>query len=145
MLTLVLALLYLVGSSMMFRFLDISFFPKAEQPNLMIQASLPEGSSLEKTDEVARYMEQVLDTLPEVRYYATNVGHGNPQIYYNVFPRRQDIRYAEIYVELYEFDPEAFALTLARLREEFDLYPGHASGSRNLNRGSPMMPRFRYF
>lgn len=136
-LTLVLALLYLAGSSVMFRFLDTSFFPKAEQPNLMIQASLPPGASLDKTDEVARYIEQVLDTLPEVRYYATNVGHGNPQIYYNVFPRRQDIRYAEIYVELYEFEPEAFALTLARLREEFDLYPGARIRVKEFEQGIP--------
>ena len=48
----------------------------------------------------------------------------NPQIYYNVIVRRQDIRYAEIYVELYEFEPEAFAGTLARLRQEFDQFPG---------------------
>jgi multidrug efflux pump subunit AcrB len=137
LLTLVLALLYLAGSSMMFSLLDISFFPKAEQPNLMIQASLPEGASLDKTDEVASYIERVLDTLPEVRYYATNVGHGNPQIYYNVFPRRQDIRYAEIYVELYEFEPEAFAGTLACLRQEFDQYPGARIRVKEFEQGIP--------
>jgi len=136
-LTLVLALFYLAGSSLMFSFVDISFFPKAEQPNLMIQASLPEGSSLDRTDEVARYVEGVLDTLPEVRYYATNVGHGNPQIYYNVFPRRQDIRYAEIYVELYEYEPEAFAGTLALLRNEFDQYPGARIRVKEFEQGVP--------
>jgi multidrug efflux pump subunit AcrB len=137
LLTLVFAMFYLVGSSLMFSQIDISFFPKAEQPNLMIQASLPEGSSLKKTDEVARYVEAVLDTLPEVRYYATNVGRGNPQIYYNVFPRRQDIRYAEIYVELYEFEPEAFAATLARLRKEFDLFPGARIRVKEFEQGIP--------
>ena len=137
LLTLVFALLYLLGSSLMFSQIDISFFPKAEQPNLMIQASLPEGSSLEKTDEVAHYMEGVLDAFPEVRYYATNVGRGNPQIYYNVFPRRQDIRYAEIYVELYEFEPEAFAATLARLRQEFDHFPGARIRVKEFEQGIP--------
>jgi multidrug efflux pump subunit AcrB len=137
LLTLLLAFLYLGGSSLMFRYVDVSFFPKAEQPNLMIQASLPEGSSLEKTDEVARYIEGVLDTLPEVRYYATNVGQGNPQIYYNVFPRRQDIRYAEIYVELYGFEPEAFARTLDRLRKEFDPYPGARIRVKEFEQGVP--------
>jgi len=136
-LTLVLAFLYLAASSLMFGLLDISFFPKAEQPNLMIQASLPEGSSLERTDEVASYIERVLDTMPEVRYYATNVGHGNPQIYYNVFPRRQDIRYAEIYVELDEFEPEAFAGTLAVLREEFDRFPGARIRVKEFEQGIP--------
>jgi multidrug efflux pump subunit AcrB len=135
--TLLLALLYLAGSSLMFTLLDISFFPKAEQPNLMIQASLPEGSSLQRTDEVAAYIESVLDTMPEVRYYATNVGHGNPQIYYNVFPRRHDVRYAEIYVELYEFEPEAFAATLARLRGDFDRFPGARIRVKEFEQGIP--------
>ncbi len=57
-------------------------------------------------------MESVLDTMPEVQYYATNVGHGNPRIYYNVFPRRYDMRFAEIYVELYDYESESFAETL---------------------------------
>ncbi len=103
----------------------------------MLQASLPEGSSLERTDEVARYMERVLDTMPEVRYYASNVGNGNPQIYYNVFPRRQDIRFAEIYVQLYDFEPEAFAGTLARLRKEFDRYPGARIRVKEFEQGIP--------
>jgi len=116
-LTLILALVYLVGSSWMFRYVAVSFFPKAEQPNLMIQATLPEGSNLDRTDGVARYLESVLDTIPEVKYYATNVGHGNPRIYYNVFPKRFDMRFAEIYVELYERDNEAFEALLQDLRD----------------------------
>jgi len=122
--TLILALIYLAGSAFMFRYVGISFFPKAQQPNLMIQATLPEGTDLEHTDQLARYMESVLDTMAEVRYYATNVGHGNPRIYYNVFPRRFDKRFAEIYVELYTYDPESFPHTLSKLREAFQLIPG---------------------
>ncbi len=108
----------------MFRYVEISFFPKAEQPNLMIQAILPGGSSLERTDQVARYMESVLDTMPEVRYYATNVGHGNPRIYYNVFPRRNDKQFAEIYVELYEYEEELFFATLGKLRDDLECLSG---------------------
>jgi multidrug efflux pump subunit AcrB len=135
--TLLLAVLYLAGSSLMFKFVGISFFPKAQQPSLMIQASLPEGSNLERTDQVARYMESVLDTMPEVRYYATNVGHGNPRIYYNVFPRRYDMTFAEIYVELYRYDPESFRQTLGKLREEFDACPGARIRVKEFEQGPP--------
>ena len=99
-LSMLLVSLFLVLSLAMFRYVGISFFPKAEQANLMIQASMPEGSSLERTDQVAFYLESVLDTMPEVEYYATNVGHGNPKIYYNVFPKRFDKSFTEIYVQL---------------------------------------------
>ncbi len=135
--TLLLAIAFLVGSLLMFRFVGISFFPKAEQPNLMIQATLPENSSLEATDQVARYVEGVLDHMPEVKYYATNVGHGNPRIYYNVFPRRFDMGYAEIYVELYNYQSEEFKQVLSRLRSEFDAYPGARIRVREFEQGPP--------
>jgi multidrug efflux pump subunit AcrB len=136
-LTLLLALVYLIASSWMFGYLGISFFPKAEQPNFLIQATLPEGSNIERSDAVASYMECVLDTIPEVSYYATNVGHGNPQIYYNAFPRQFDERFTEIYVVLYEQEPEFFQGILETLRREFDNYPGARIRVKEFEQGPP--------
>jgi multidrug efflux pump subunit AcrB len=136
--TMVLALVYLALSSLIFRYVGISFFPKAEKPNLMIQASLPEGSNLERTDQVARFIESVLDTTDEVRYYATNVGHGNPRIYYNLFPRRYDTRFAEIYVELDSSEPLPFAATVTRLREVFEGHPGAKIQVKEFEQGPPV-------
>jgi multidrug efflux pump subunit AcrB len=135
--TLLLATLFLGGSLWMFRYVGISFFPKAEQPNLMIQATLPEGSSLDRTDQVARHIESVLDTMAEVRCYATNVGHGNPRIYYNFMPRRFDNCFAEIYVQLYKYDSELFKGTLERLRKAFDGYPGARVRVKEFEQGPP--------
>ncbi len=129
--------IFLVISLAMFRFVGISFFPKAEQANLMIQASLPEGSSLDRTDKVARYLESVLDTMPEVEYYATNVGHGNPRIYYNVFPKRFDKSFAEIFVQLYDYDSEEFPKIIEHLRNEFDAYPGARISVKEFEQGPP--------
>ncbi|RLD94023.1 MAG: AcrB/AcrD/AcrF family protein [Bacteroidetes bacterium] len=128
---------FLVISLAMFRKVGISFFPKAEQANLMIQASLPKGSSLERTDKVAHYLESVLDTMPEVRYYATNVGHGNPRIYYNVFPKRFDKSFTEIYVQLYDYDSEEFPEIIEHLRNEFDAYPGARISVKEFEQGPP--------
>ncbi|MCF8223871.1 MAG: efflux RND transporter permease subunit [Bacteroidales bacterium] len=114
----------LLVSVWMFRFVGISFFPKAEQSNLMIQATLPEGTNINKTDKTAKYITSVLDTTPEVKYYAVNVGHGNPQIYYNVFPQRFNMQLGDIYVELHEYDPDQFRLLLEKLRNTFSSYPG---------------------
>ena len=136
-LTIGLALLYLAVAILMFRYVQISFFPKAQQPNLMIQAILPGGASLEATNQVARYVEAVLDTTPEVRYYATNVGHGNPRIYYNVFPRRNDKQFAEIYVELYRYEEDDFERTLQKLRDEFSGLPGAMIRVKDFEQGMP--------
>jgi len=135
--TLLLAVLYLGISSWMFRYIGISFFPKAEQPNMMVQAVLPEGMKIGTTDKVARYIESVLDTMPGVRSYATNVGHGNPRIYYNVFSRRNDKRFAELYVEVYDDDPAVFAQTLAKIRSAFEDYPGARINVKEFEQGPP--------
>ena len=127
----------LAGSGWFFRYVGISFFPKAEQANLMIRAKLPEGSNLEKTNQVAKYVERVLDTFPEVKYYASNIGHGNPRIYYNVFPRRFDKSIAEFYVELYEFEPEAFAGTIRRMRAAFDSNSAARISVKEFEQGPP--------
>ena len=82
-------------------------------------------------------MESVLDTLPEVRYYATNVGHGNPRIYYNVFPKRHDKGFAEIYVELYSYEVEAFAETIQKIRDIYDGYPGALIRVTEFEQGPP--------
>jgi multidrug efflux pump subunit AcrB len=143
--TLLIALLFLLGSLYMFKFVGVSFFPKAEQPNLMIQITTPEGTSINQTDRVAWHVEGVLDTTKEVRYYATNVGHGNPQIYYNVFPRRYDPRFAEIYVELYQYDPDRFAMLLERLRNEFKGYPGARIRVKEFEQGPPFEAPIQIF
>jgi len=129
--------LFLVLSLAMFRYVGISFFPKAEQANLMIQAKLPEGSSLDRTDQVAHYLESVLDSMPEVSYYATNVGHGNPRIYYNVFPKRFDKNFTEIYVQLHEYDSDSFPGILEKLLNEFVTYPGARISVREFEQGPP--------
>ncbi|MCF8226960.1 MAG: efflux RND transporter permease subunit [Bacteroidales bacterium] len=134
----ILALIFLGISLYMFRYVGVSFFPKAEQPNLLVQATLPEGSDLTKTDEVARYIERVLDTTPGVKYYATNVGHGNPQIYYNVLPRRMDETFADIYVELYYFTPASFSNILEGLRRNFNKYPGARIRVKDFEQGPPI-------
>lgn len=136
-LTLLLAVLYLGISSWMFQYIGISFFPKAEQPSVMVQTMLPEGMKLGTTDKVARHIESVLDTMPEVRSYAANVGHGNPRIYYNVFSRRNDKRFAEHYVEVYDDDPLVFAQTVAKLRSAFEGYPGVRINVKEFEQGPP--------
>jgi len=131
------AILFLGGSGYMFKFVGFSFFPKAEQPNMLIQATLPDGTDMNRTDEVAAFIESVLDTMPEVKYYATNVGHGNPQIYYNEFPKRFEKKFADIYVELYSYEPEEFAVTMARLRDVFERYPGARIRVKDFEQGPP--------
>lgn len=133
-----LSFLLLIFSLYMFKYVGVSLFPKAEQPSLMIRIRLPEGNNLEKTDRVARYVESVLDTIQEVKYYATNIGHGNPRIYYNVFAESYKEHFAELYVEVEEYIPGEFDLFVANLRSKFVNYPGAKIEIKEFEQGPPI-------
>ncbi|MBE0654632.1 MAG: efflux RND transporter permease subunit, partial [Bacteroidales bacterium] len=132
------ALLCLAGTGFLFTKVGVSFFPKAEKPQFLIRISVPGGYSIEKTDEAARFVESVLDTIPLVKHYASNVGHGNPRIYYNTFPRRNEKNFAEIFVELHEYEVEEFDGLIARLRRSFNDYPGARINVKEFEQGSPI-------
>ena len=52
----------------------------------MINIETPLGTSLVTTDSVTRYAEANIKRLPDLKNYTSNIGHGNPRIYYNVVP-----------------------------------------------------------
>lgn len=132
------ALLVLVISAYTFRYVGLSYFPKAETPQMMVRVMMPEGTSLENTDRVAKYVESILDTLPLVRHYATNVGKGNPRIYYNIFSRQFSRNYAEIYVELHEYKVKEFDAMVENLRGVFSLYAGATITIKEFEQGIPI-------
>lgn len=119
-------------------FVGVSFFPKAEKPQLMINIELPEGSSIARTDEAAQYVESVLRKKPEVRHYAANIGHGNPRIYYNSFTKNEKSNYAQIFVELYEYEPVTFSAFIDELRDTFSTYPGAKIEVKEFEQGPPV-------
>ncbi len=137
-LVLFVSVLLLAGAGALFLKVGVSFFPKAEKPQFMIRIHTPEGSSIDLTDEVAYQVESVLDTLPLVRHYATNVGHGNPRIYYNIFPKRFQKNFAEIYVELESYEAVAFDRLIMDLRNYFAGFAGARIEIKEFEQGAPI-------
>jgi multidrug efflux pump subunit AcrB len=123
-LVLTLAVLTLAGSAALFPYVGVSFFPTADKPIVMVDIYTPNGTNLTTTNEAAVYVENMLDTLPLVQDYATNIGHGNPRIYYNVIPENFKQNHAQLLVNLNEWDRFKMNEFLAHLRTEFAQYPG---------------------
>ena len=122
-LTLGIVALVFVTSLGLFPLIGLSFFPPAEMPDFMVRVKMPANASLGETDRVVRYVERVLDTLPAVEKYAANTGHGNPRIYYNLFPKNYAKDFGEIYVHLNSYDHKVYEQTVATLRRTFAGYP----------------------
>lgn len=101
-----------------------SLFPPSESPHFLIRIELPQGSSLERTNEVVQAVDARLARVPKVRWRAANVGRGNPQVYYNVGQRETDPAFGEVAVGLTRWESKESPALLERLRADFARIPG---------------------
>lgn len=100
-----------------------SLFPKSNAPMFLVTIETPNGSSLAATDDALRFAESKLAAMPEVQNYFANLGHGNPQIYYNKLPKQDAANYAELFVQLKEYSTRGTPRKLEALRRELAVYP----------------------
>src|SRR5699024_1302000 len=98
--TLCIAALIFVGSLLLIPVIGVSLFPSSEKPQLLIHVEAPLQSNIYYTDSIAGVLEEELKEMPEVEYYTTNVGKGNPQVFYNVSQKNESEDFAEIFVQL---------------------------------------------
>jgi len=122
----------------LFTFLGVSFFPKAEKPQFLININTPTGSSVTETDRAVRFIEEILSDREEILHYASNIGGGNPRIYYNVFSERERSNVAQIYVELKRRDFKKQQKLIAELRELSKNYSGANIDVKELQQGVPI-------
>lgn len=104
--------------------LGFSLFPNADIPQFRIEIETPTGASLADTDRAVRFVEAELAGRKEIRHFFSNVGRGNPRIYYNIFPEETKANTAELFIELDRYDPRGTPAMLEELRTKFDAYPG---------------------
>ncbi|GAB2779841.1 efflux RND transporter permease subunit [Rhabdobacter roseus] len=121
--TLLVALGLFVGSLGLTKIIGFGLFPKSEKPMFRITLETPEGTSLEETNRLARTVEAALKKTPEVKYTTTNVGKGNPRIYYNVIQRSEATNYAEFFVQLHDVPPAEKERIIDQLRGELAQVP----------------------
>jgi multidrug efflux pump subunit AcrB len=101
-----------------------SLFPKADTPQFLIQVESPNGTSLTETDRALHFVEEELTRMPQVRGWFSNLGHGNPQIYYNHIQKNDASNYAEVFVQLHEYETRSTPQLLQALRGRLGRYPG---------------------
>jgi len=93
------SLLSLVAAVALFPLIGVSFFPKAEKPQFLVEVRAEEGASLPETDGRVREVEAWLGAREEVVSVAANVGRGNPRIYYNAIPPEERPSVGQLLVE----------------------------------------------
>jgi multidrug efflux pump subunit AcrB len=136
--TLAAAAALFIGSLALVPAVGFSLFPKAGTPQFLVDIETPGGSSLAETDRAARFTESVLAARPEVKSIFTNVGRGNPQVYYNVFPGGEQANVGQLFVLIDHYDPAHSPALFDTLRAQFASYPGARIQLREFENGPPI-------
>ncbi|HRE52302.1 MAG TPA: efflux RND transporter permease subunit [Flavitalea sp.] len=138
--TLAIALLIFAGSLMLLPVIGFSLFPSSEKPQFLVNITTPLQSNIYYTDSITRQIERELNEMEEVRYYTSNVGKGNPQVYYNVSQRNEAADFSEIFVQLHpNTRPDRKIEIIEALRRRWTPYPGATVEVKNFEQGIPVI------
>jgi multidrug efflux pump subunit AcrB len=135
--TLALSMALFVASLALVPKLGFSLFPKAGLPQFLVTVDAPTGARFDDTDKAVTFAEQVLARHPEVESVFSNVGRGNPQIYYNVAQTPQNEEFGELFVRLKSADAGTPAL-VESIRRELSTYADAALRITEFENGPPI-------
>ena len=100
--TTLIALAIFLGSLALIPVVGFSLFPPSEKPQFMIHINTTLQANIQQTDSITKQIEAELKRIPSVKYFTSNVGKGNPRVYYNMQQGSEDQAYADIFVQLHE-------------------------------------------
>jgi multidrug efflux pump subunit AcrB len=133
-----------IGSLCLIPSIGSSLFPKSEKPMFLVNIEMPEGTNIKATDKVTRFVESKLKQIPEVTSFASNVGKGNPRIYYNVIQNNESENFAEIFVQVEGLETREKVEVITRLRKVLEGYPGAIIKVKDFEQGPPVEAPLAY-
>ncbi|NNE35601.1 MAG: efflux RND transporter permease subunit, partial [Rhodothermales bacterium] len=90
------------------------------------------------TDAIAREVERLVMQDDAVSSVAANIGHGNPRVYYNMFPKNESSTHAQLLVQLATDDMDETSALSARLQSKLDRIPGARIEIKEFMQGPPV-------
>lgn len=124
---------------LLFPLAGFKLFPTSEKPMFLINIKMPLQADIPESDRVTKLIESELSGHKEIVYYTSNVGKGNPQIYYNV--HQQDVKpdFAQVFVQMEdEASPGSKKELIKRLREKFHSFPYAKIEVKDFEQGTPI-------
>jgi multidrug efflux pump subunit AcrB len=136
--TLLAALVFVAASVALIPAIGFSLFPSSDIPQFRIMIETPNGASIADTDRALRFVEDELAGSAEIKHYFSNLGHGNPRVYYNIIPEETNANVAEVFAELRKYDAIESPRLFDELREKFSEHPGARIVLESYQNGPPI-------
>ena len=139
MMTMLIALALFIGSLAIFPKIGFKLFPTSEKPIFLIDIKMPLQTSIQESNRIAQIVEKSLKEYPAIQFFTTNIGKGNPQIYYNVAQQEEKYDFAQIFVQLdKKAKPKVKKELIRTLQQEFEMFPFARIEVKDFEQGPPL-------
>lgn len=136
--TVIAATIFFISSLFLIRLIGFSLFPKAGLPQFLITIETPRGTSINETDRVVKHVEGILACKPLVKYYMSNIGKGNPMIFYNSFQKSEQSALGEVLCEIGTREQPEIDKFISELRDTLDKYVSARIYVKEFENGMPI-------
>lgn len=114
------------------------FFPSSDRPELLIELSLPKGSSIAATQRVVAQIERDLRARPEARFVDSYIGAGAPRFFLALNPELPDPSFAKLIVQTPSAEDRARLKAFVEARARAGAYPAARVRALGLLFGPPV-------
>lgn len=123
----------------LFPAVGFKLFPASEKAMFLVNLNMPLQTNLTESNRITQSVEAVLKTYPEIKFYTSNVGKGNPQIYYNIRQQDQQSDFAQILVQMdNEARPSEKIVLIEKLRKRLSDFPFAKVEVKDFEQGPPI-------
>ncbi|MEO5582961.1 MAG: efflux RND transporter permease subunit, partial [Saprospiraceae bacterium] len=137
--TIIGTIIIFLSSLMIVPRIGFSLFPKSDKPMFVVNVKAASGSSIDETNRITRRIEQDLLRQPNIISVSTNVGHGNPRVYYNEFQQSYAPTFGQLLVQVpLSFDVPAITLLTDSLRSRYEGMPEAEVEVKMYQQGTPI-------
>ncbi len=138
-LTLLIALVLFIGSMGLFKVVGFRLFPASEKPMFLIDIRPSLQSNLYETDSITKLVENEVVKSKGVKYVTSNVGKGNPRVYYNIAQQSEKADFAQLFVQMQDDTKyKDKAKLIDELRNRFSNFPLAKIEVNDFVQGPPM-------
>jgi len=139
LLTLLISFSLFGASLILFPVIGFKLFPASEKPIFLVNIKMPLQTSLQEGNRITKMVEDSLRKHSVIEYFTSNVGKGNPQIYYNVPQQEEKADFAQVFIQLDKAaKPSVKTKLIDELRAQFDGFPYAKIEVKDFEQGPPI-------
>lgn len=127
------------SSVLLFPVIGFKLFPASEKPIFLVNIRMPLQTNIQESDRITKMVEDGIKNNKQIVFYTSNIGKGNPPVYYNVSQQEEKSDFAQLFIQMDNHaKPLAKKKLIEELRQQFSNFPYAKIEVKDFEQGPPI-------